>query len=72
MRQSEHFEKLDRFFLNVGKNYFRASRLRRVNHAEQNRNADAVDDFGFGKIDDQPFRAGFELALAFAFDGFAA
>ena len=70
--QSEHFKKFDGFLLYVGKNDFRARRLCRVNHAEQNRNADAVDDFSFGKIDDELFRARIEFAFAFAFDNFAA
>ncbi len=72
IRQSEHLEKFNRVFVDIGKNNRRAFVGCRVNHAEQNRNADAVDNFGFGKIDDDGFTARVELAFAFALDFFAA
>ena len=43
-----------------------------INYAEKNRNADAVDNFGFGKINDNRFAARVNLPFAFALDFFAA
>lgn len=70
--QTERVEKFDIVFGQVGKNKVDARLLRRVNYAEQNRNADAVDEFGSFEIDDQRAAALFNLTAAFAFGFFAA
>ena len=63
--QPQNFKKFGGIIVYVGKNDFRARVRCGVDNAEKNRNADAVNDFGFGKIDDQRARARFQKLNAF-------
>ena len=70
-RQAEHLEELDRFIVDVGEDHQRAAFFGDVDDAEQDGNADAVDEFGVAEIDDQRTGAGIELLLTLTFDSFA-
>jgi len=70
--QAQHFKQAGCLAVNLTKNQPSPALLGRVDYAHKNRDADAVDQFGVPKINDDPVLSGFELALALAFDAFAA
>ena len=70
-RQAKHLEELDCFTVDVGEDDQRAAFLGDIDDAEQDGNADAIDEFGVAEIDDQRPGAGIELLLTLALDSFA-
>ena len=72
IHQPEHFEQLAGFGADFGKDDLCVGIGSGVDNAEQDRNADAVDDLGVFEIDDQRFAARVDLPAAFAFDPLAA
>lgn len=65
-RQSEHKEELRGVIVDVAEAEARFSFFRRVNHAQQNRDADAVDDLGVAEIDHERAATVLQSVAAFA------
>ncbi len=70
-RQPEHLEQLHRLVVYVGEHNQGAALFGDVDDAEQDGDADAVDQFSVAEIDDQGAGAGIELLLTLALDPFA-
>ena len=70
--QTQHFKKFCSIFFDIGKNNLCACFGCRVNYTEKNRNADAVYEFGFGKIYHEIAAACVNTVSALAFYLFAA
>ena len=69
--QAQEFEQLERVAVDVGEDDGRAPLLGDVDDAEQERDADAVDQLGALEVDDERAAAGFELEAALALDALA-
>ncbi len=69
-RQSQHFEQLNRFVVDVGEHDNRAAFFRDVYDAEQDGDADAIHQLGVAEIDHERAAAGIKLLFAFAFNSF--
>ena len=69
--QPEHFEQLHGLIVYVGEGDLCAALFRDVDDAEQDRDADTVDELRITEIDNQRTTAAVELATALAFDLFS-
>jgi len=69
-RQSQHVEELDRLAVHVGEHHQRTAFFCNVDDAQQDGDADAINEFGVAEIDDQRAGAGLELLLTFSLDSF--
>src|ERR1043165_2035373 len=69
--QPEHFKQLHGLFVYFGEDDLRAALFRDVDDAEQDRDADTVDELRIAEIDNQRPTAAVELSTTLAFDLFA-
>ncbi len=65
---SKHFKQLVCILTDIGKYNLSSGCRGGVDHAEQYRDSDTIDDFRFLKTDDERFTPSVNLAAAFAFD----
>ena len=70
--EAEHFEQLNGVLVNIREHNAGTIVRRGVDNAEQDRDADAVDDLGLGKADYLFLTSRLELAAALVLDLFAA
>ena len=70
-RQSQHLKELDRLVIYVGEHHQRSAFFCNVDDAQQDGDADAINEFGVTEIYDQRAGAGIELLLAFPLDSFS-
>src|SRR2546421_498751 len=71
-RQAEHLEELNGLLIDIGEDESRAGGLDRINDAQQNRDADAVDQLSLTEVDNKSATASFQLPTAFTLNAFAA
>jgi hypothetical protein len=69
--QPQHLEQLNRLVVYVGENHERPAFLRNIDDAEEDRDADAVNQLGIAEIYDQRAATGIKLLLTFTLDPFA-
>ena len=70
-RQTEHFKQLRRFVIHVGENNKGAALFRDVNDAQQDGDANAVDELGVAEVDHERACTRFKLLFALPLDPFA-
>ena len=71
-RQAEHLEELNSLLIDIGEDESRAGGLDRINDAQQNRDADAVDQLCLTEVDNKSAATRFQLPTAFTLDALAA